>query len=786
MYVCGDFFMKKEKILIIVESPGKIKTIKKCLPLDKDFIVLASVGHIADLSNKYKYNLGIDIDNNFKPNYILSKDKIDILNAIINATTLSSKVLIATDADREGECIASLIKDRIQSSNKTIKRITFKAIKQKEIIEGINNQREIDTNLVDAAITRRALDRIVGYMASPFVISNLGKGVSAGRVQSVALKLVVEREFEIANFDKEEYWTIKANLGKTNKSSFVSFLDKIKVKTKEEAEKIKNELENSMFIVADVKNKPKDRNPPEPLITSTLQMLAASKYKISVSNTMEAAQALYESGHISYMRTDSKRISDEAISDISAWIKNNHPNCLPKKRNSFKNKDSAQDAHEAIRPTDINKLPASYLETNQDKIYKLIWDITVASQMTPAIYNTTSVKIVTNKGKELKANGRVLVDSGWLVITSKADIDDHDEKDNLLPVLNSGDKLQLFDNEVTIEQKFTQPPTRYKQETLIRELEKRGIGRPATYASIMAKICETRGFVSKLKDFLYPTKEGVDLVKLLDKHFSFMKYEYTSKMEDKLELIAKGQCTYLETIKEFFDEFNNELIEANIKQVNEKLNNPVLENKEEAEKKTQKSSESDENTKQSSVKISENAEIKKQIDCKNTGFFCQMCRYPMILRQSSIGYFLGCSGFPHCKHVLPCKVIDNVITPINDIKPAPENVKCPKCKDKMLISSGRYGEFYRCKAFPQCNGKLKIPYGKECPECGGELYKTIFLKPPYDGPVLCCMQYPNCNYIEKMSEESKNWMDTHTHVIKDINNNIKNIKKCTLAPGTDI
>ena len=761
--------MRKEKILIIVESPGKIKTIKKYLPEDKDFIVLASIGHIADLSNKYKYNLGIDINNNFKPNYILSKDKVDVLNAIINAATLSSKILIATDGDREGECIASLINDRIKGCNKKIKRIVFKEIKKNDIINGINNERDLDENLVDAAITRRALDRIVGYMASPFVISNLGKGVSAGRVQSVALKLVVERESEIANFDKEEYWTIKANLGKTENATFTAFLDKVKAPNEEEALFLKKELENSVFVVADVKNKAKDRNPPEPLITSTLQMFAASKYKISVTSTMEAAQALYESGHISYMRTDSKRLSDEAVTEISEWIKNTHPNYLPKQRNVFKNKDSAQDAHEAIRPTDINKLPLAIAncQTDQDKVYKLIWDITVASQMTPAVYNTTSMKIVTNKGRELKVNGRVLANPGWLIITTKADIDDVDEKDNLLPILNGGDKLKLFGN-ITIEQKFTQPPSRYKEETLIRELEKKGIGRPATYASIMAKICQTRGYISKRNSLLFPTKEGVALVNLLDKYFSFMKYEYTSKMEDKLELIAKGKCTYLETIKEFFNEFNNELIEANVKQVAGKLKQASLTKTEDVEKKNETGANS-------------NQSIGAQIDCKNTGFFCELCKYPMILRQSSIGYFLGCSGFPHCKHVLPCKVIDNVITPFDEIKAAPENVKCPKCKEQMLISSGRYGDFYRCKAFPQCNGKSKIPFGKECPECGGDLYETIFMKPPYEGAVLCCMQYPKCSHIEKLVDK-KDWKEVQAIKIKEINDNIRDVKKCIPSP----
>ena len=765
--------IRKEKILIVVESPGKINTIKKYLPDDgKSYILLASVGHISDLSDRYKYNLGVDIDNDFKPHYILNKDKMDVLNAIIDASSLCSKVLLATDEDREGECIAYLICQRLDTCNKPIKRISFNEISRKGILKALSEERDVDKNLVDAAMTRRVLDKIVGYMASPFVIKNLGKGVSAGRVQSVALKLIVEREAEIEAFVPREYWNLKANVGKDSTQCFLATLDLKEVATKEQADLLKEELENSIIVVSGIESKPKEKNPPAPLITSTLQMLASSRYRISVTRTMEIAQELYEGGFITYMRTDSKRLSDEAIAGIREYIGNKYPEYLPETKNVYKNKDSAQDAHEAIRPTHIEKLPSKTLENDQARIYKLIWDAAIASQMTPAKYNITTVKLVTNRRKELKATGKVLVSPGWTLVNKKADIEEVDDNDNLLPQLNKGDKLTIYKPGVVSEQKFTQPPSRYKEYTLVAELEKKGIGRPATYASIIKKICETRNFIKKSKDLLIPSEEGKNLVYLLDKNFTFMKYDYTSLMEDNLELIAQGKSTYLETMNSFFVHFNNELIQAYKELSDEKI---ALRNARKAEIEKNRSHRAPREPRPYE-------EDQEPIDKKNTGFFCQACKYPMVLRESGIGYFLGCSNFPHCKNVVQCRVIGNVITPAIIEKPlAPDNVRGPICKDNMVLTSGKYGDFYSCKAYPVCRGKRKVPYGKKCPDCGGELYRTIFMRQPYGGPVLCCMQYPNCTYIEKLNE-SDEWRES----VKEVKNNIKPIIKCKLAPGGDI
>ena len=696
--------MPKEKILIIVESPKKVDTILKYAPDDKDYIVLASYGHIADLSKTGKYHLGIDVDDKFKPHYILDPNKKERLAAIINACTVCDKVLMATDGDREGECIASLIKDRIKTTKKPVKRIVFDEITKEKIKQQINNEREIDENLVNSAKARRALDRIVGYMGSPFIIKRLGSNMSAGRVQSVALKLVVEREKEIQNFKPEEYWIIKANLLKFAEEPFMASLyTKDDIKTKEEAEAIKAELEESSYKITKVTAKPKKRNPFPPLTTSRLQQLASSRFRLSPAKTMSAAQHLYESGTITYMRTDSVRLSNEALDMVRGWIKENYPSCLPDKPNFYKNKNSAQNAHEAIRPSNVNSLPNNNPTTDIDKVYRVIWDSFVTCQMTPAIYDTTSVVITTNQKKELRASGRVLKEPGWLVITNIADEDD--EKENKLPILIVDDVLTLVEPKITTEQKFTQPPPRYKEATLVRELETNEIGRPSTYAAIMQKICETRNFVEKKNEVLHPTESGTKVVELLDKYFSFMKYGYTAEMEKKLDLIEQGEYSYVKAMSEFFDPFKKELDAAY-----------------------------------------------KEYEC-DTDYTCNKCGSGMILKKSSFGYFLGCSAYPDCKTIMECEVDgDKIVVKEKKKEFAPEDVSCPKCNAKMVLRNGKFGEYYACSDYPNCFGNRKKPYGKKCPTCGKELFRTVFTRPPMQGAVLCCTGYPSCDYVEKLDE----------------------------------
>ena len=696
--------MAKQKILIIVESPNKIKKISESLPNDAEYSVLASYGHISDLAKTGPYNLGITVHNNFHPTYVLSPDKKPKLAAILEMTKWCDKVLIATDKDREGECIGYLIAEKLSTYHKPIKRITFDEITKKGIKEGIEAERDIDVNIVKAAQARRVLDRIVGYIGSPFIIKRFGKGTSAGRVQSVALKMITEREEEIQTFKPDEYWIIKASLQKNNETFTAQYYSKNKVQDEESAKKIHEELKFATYIVDKVSAKEKKRNPPIPLNTAKLQMFASSRYRISPTKTMEAAQKLYENGLISYIRTDSLRLSDDALVSIRNWLSENYINALPASPNFFKNSDAAQNAHEAIRPTDVFVLPEKDPITNEQKIYKLIWEITVACQMKPALYDTTSVVIKTNGKKELRASGRVLKDLGWLAITQQADIEDDDNKDDRLPMLKEGNEIYLSSKGINLEQKFTLPPPRYKEATLIKELEKNGIGRPATYAAITSKILE-RNFVHIANDVLVPSDLGKKIVETLDKYFSFMKYDFTANMEKQLDLIEDKKFTYEQLIYEFYTLFGKEIAKA-------------------------KSS------------------------MAETEFVCSACGSGMVLKTSAYGHFLGCESYPNCKNIVSCVVVDNkIIQKIEEKVKAPDDVKCPKCNSNMYKKIGMYGEFYCCETFPVCTGKSKVPIpNSSCPKCGDKLFKTIFTKPPHQGVVICCMNYPNCKFVKKVED----------------------------------
>ncbi len=694
--------MRKEKVLIIVESPKKTKSIQNYLPKDKEFIILASRGHVVDLSKRYKYNLGININKDYEPHFIINNDKLDILQSIIDSATLVDKVLLCTDPDREGEAIAYHIANRIKQAGKPIKRVEFREITKKGVQEGIANERDIDMRLVNAAISRRVLDRVVGYLGSPFVIKRLGKGVSAGRVQSVALRLVTEREKEIENFKPVEYWAIKANLSKFAEGQFVAnYHQKADIPNEEEALAIKKELESASYKIVKIEAKPKKRNPYPPLDTARLQMAASSRFKLSSGRTMDAAQKLYEDGKITYMRTDSMRISEEAIAMVRDWIKTNYPNCLPDKANFYKNSDSAQDAHEAIRPTDVSVLPSKRPASDEEKVYRVIWDSFVTCQMNPAIYDTTSVTIKTDGNRELRANGRILRELGWLTIAG-IDKGDDDSTDAKLPSLIENDILTLVPPGVIADQKFTEPPRRYKEASLVEELKKRKIGRPSTYATIMNTICEARNFVTKKNEVLFPTDVGRDLTDLLCKYFTFMNYDYTANLEDMLEgKVSSGEMTYVDLMNEFFPKFKEEVDKA--------------------------------------YKESENY----------TEYTCGKCGAEMLLKKSSLGNFLGCSNYPNCKSILPCEVVDGKIVIIKKELPKAENAECPKCGGPMVVRVGKFGEFLSCASYPNCNGQRKKPAGKKCPECGRDLFKTYFANPPNQGEVFCCTGYPDCKHVEK-------------------------------------
>ncbi|HUU87002.1 MAG TPA: type I DNA topoisomerase [Candidatus Glassbacteria bacterium] len=732
---------KGQKVLIIVESPAKIKSIIKFLPKDGNkYQVLPTVGHVAELSKKGKYNLGIDLEKKYKPSFIISDNRIDVMKALVDGAREADKILVATDDDREGEHIGASVIQRLNTTGKIVKRIKFQEITKTAFSASLNKEGEIDEKLVQAAISRRVLDRMVGFLVSPLVIKRLGKGLSAGRVQSVALRLVVEREKEIEAFTPEEYWVIHSHL--LTSSSDIPIIAKLvdKITNKKDALDIKKELEKSSYKVIKIVANETKRYPPKPIITSDLQKLGSSRYSFAAKRTMKAAQTLYENGKITYLRTDSVRQSEEAVDAIRAFLKKDHPKALPAKPNIYKNKDAAQDAHEAIRPTYLDSLPVDKPTTDEEKLYKIIWEVTVASQMKPALFDSTSVTIVTDKKKELKANGRVLKELGWLAVTKHVNVEKEDTKDSKLPILKKNEALNLTKPNVTAEQKFTKPPSRFSDATLVQELKDKGIGRPSTYADIMGKISDRQYVVRKGKT-LAATDTGKKLVEFLKKYFDFMEYDYTADMETQLDKIGSGKQTYIRMMDKFYPSLKKMVDDA--------------------------------------YHDTESAEFK---------FACDKCGKPMYIRKSNFGFFLGCSGYNPksddcCKNIIPCEMIDGKITPLDKKNnSAPDNVKCPKCKGPMIISNGKYGKVYRCDE-SGCNGYRKIPYGKKCPRCKGELYRTVFTKPPHKGPVLCCMEYPKCKYVENLNEDGfdkdrKKQYDTY----KKMKKNVEDYRKNAFSP----
>lgn len=683
------------KILVVVESPPKGRKIEKFL--GKDYVVRASFGHICDLVTSSKNRLGVDVEHDFKPIYGFLSDKKDRITSIVDAAMDSDIVYLASDPDREGEAIAFHVAQAIGTS-KPIKRVHFREITKEGVRQGISNLMELDQNIYDAQQARRVLDRLVGYMVSPFLIKTFGPNMSAGRVQSVAVRLVVDREREIENFKPEEYWPISVTLSKKDESFTAKLVNKIT--NKSDAEKIKTELESDLYKVIEVSAEEKVKSAPACLITSSLQMVCAKKFGLAAARTMKCAQTLYEAGYVTYIRTDSPRCSPESIEMVRDWIKANGYD-LPAKPNQFKTKDSAQNAHEAIRPTDVSKKATTLLISDEEKkVYSLIWEYFVASQMKPALYDTVQVSIKSSSNHLLKAQGRVLKYRGWLDISGDNDKNE-DDATVKLPLLVLGDKLTLTTPGVRTEQKFTQPPSRYKEHSLIKELEKRGIGRPATYAQTMAKLTE-RAYVEKKKDTFHATDTGKKVVDTLCKHFNFMEYQYTADMEEQLDLIEAGKLSYLGMMKSFFPNFSNQLQKAQL------ANEP------------------------------------------DYGIVCNICSKAMYLCVSKFGHYMLCSGSPVCKNIQNCDMVDD--KPVLKNHRTVDGVFCPKCNGGMKLREGRFGQFYSCALYPKCNGSGKVPFGKKCSKCNiNELYVTSF-----DGvKKLACMGYPDCKNIENIPIDNK-------------------------------
>jgi DNA topoisomerase-1 len=705
--------------LVVVESPAKSKTISKIL--GPDYTVRATYGHIIDLPTGKGTGLAIDIDNGFVPKYEVIPDKRDKVRAILDAARASDQIFLASDADREGEMISHHVASQLDKLGIPMKRITFSEITPAAIKKAVANPRDIDEHLVKAQMARRVLDRIVGFMASPYISKLFGDvGLSAGRVQSVALRLIVDREKEIESFVPETYFTIDVTLSK-GKDKFVARLTK-KITTDDEAKKAKEDLLKAKYTVTSVVAEQKQVPPPPPLTTAKLQQEASAKYKLPVERTSKAAQSLYEDGLVTYIRTDSVRSSPESVEALREYIKAQGFG-LPGSPNTFKNKDASQDAHEAIRPTDVKILKPNLVDDDQKKVYELIWTMFVASQMTPVVNDVVQVTLTTDNGYELKADGKIQKDAGWLKV---ADAFVKKTKDVVLPSISKGDSPGLVDPKVVVDKKKTQPASRFNDGTLVKELERKDIGRPSTYASIIARIANRKYVVKTAKGF-QPTDLGRKVSDELMKFFSFMDYKYTAHMEKKLDKMAEGKLDYVEMLTEFFNEFKKEFHKARGSQ------GQVLD------------------------------------------FPCPICGDSMVVRKSSFGFFAGCVKYPECKTIIGIS-IDNGVVTRRDTKPqADESIKCPDCDSGMVLrTDGRFGPFYSCSRYPKCLGKRKVPFGKKCPKCNNELFATLF----NDVVKLACMGYPNCKHVENLPEGAEvNWANPEKITPPKYSNKVEKVLK---------
>lgn len=544
------------KTLIIVESKAKAQSIQKYL--GDDFEVQACYGHIADLPTN---QMGIDIKNNFEPTYMLMKDKVSTLQAILDSTKNCDNIILASDPDREGEKIAWDLNRYLKGFNKPIKRALFGEITKKGIKDGIKNKKEIDQNLVSSQENRRIIDRLVGFSCSPFISNHYKTNLSSGRVQSAVTKLIVDLEKSIENFKREEFWNISAKFGTKNKQTFAAKFD-IKIKDKAEADNYVDKISSEEgFLVSSVQSQNKPKGPFAPLITIKLQQVMAKDHGWDAERTMKAAQFLYESGYITYLRTDSVRISDDALTPAREYL-SSKGFAIPKSPMKYEDKGNAQAGHECLRPTNIETSPDSgMLAGDEKKVYRTIFEHFLASQMTPAIYSTMQIRLVGIKNNKLvfKTSGRALKDPGYLAIFGDKEVGTID-----LPILEKGEPVRLDTKSIKPEQKFTQPPSRYNDFTILEELEAKGIGRPATYASII-KTITARNYVEKQGATFRPTTIGRNITELLEQFFSFVSYDYTSNMEIKLDKIADGTLSSLEVLKEFYGEFKKQLDAAYIK-----------------------------------------------------------------------------------------------------------------------------------------------------------------------------------------------------------------------------
>ena len=681
--------MAKAKELVIVESPSKAKTIEKYL--GGSYKVKASMGHLRDLP---KSKLGVDLEHGFVPEYIPVKEKRELIEELKAESKKAPVVYLATDPDREGEAISWHLKELLGLSDEKAKRVTFNEITKKVVTESIQHPRTIDQDLVDAQQARRVLDRIVGYQISPLLWRKVKRGLSAGRVQSVATRMVVDREEEIRSFQSEEYWLLDAYLKRSREEQsfrtrfYGTAEKKVELHTEQEVETVRLAVENSTFTVRSVKRTEKQRSPAPPFITSTLQQEASRRLNMTPRRTMSVAQQLYEgveiTGHgsiglISYMRTDSLRLSDEAVASARQFIQNNYgQEFCPAKPRLFKTKAGAQDAHEAIRPTDVTLTPdlvRKDLTQEQYRLYRIIWGRFTACQMANAVYDNLAVEAESN-GYLFRASSSVMKFPGYTAVYEEATDEEQKPADSMLPDLQEGERLFL--DKMIPEQQFTQPPARYTEATLIRAMEEKGIGRPSTYAPTISTIT-AHDYVLKEGKYLKPTPLGEIVTGLMKDHFSdIVDLKFTNHMEARLDEIESGNASWQDVMTEFYDDFAAEMEAAETAMDGQRIKIPDI--------------------------------VSDEV--------CDVCGKPMLIKKGRFGQFLGCSGFPECTFTKPI-VVD---------MPG----KCPKCGSRILKRTSKKGYvFYACERGTDCGFiTWDVPTKDVCPQCG----KTMF-KPSGRGPL---------------------------------------------------
>jgi DNA topoisomerase I len=773
------------KGLVIVESPGKVKLIQKYL--GKGYTVEASFGHVKDLP---KSTLGVDVDNNFDTEYIVIPGKEKILAKLKKLALGMDHIYLAPDPDREGEAMAAHLAEELGDGGKgknkkkrkkgdqngdRIRRVTFNEITQRAVREAFEHPRDIDRDLVDAQQARRVLDRLVGYQVSPLLWDKVRRGLSAGRVQTVALRLIVDRERDIKAFEKKEYWTIDANLAGPKPPAFdARFVgrneEKVEVTNGEDAEKIRAGLEDANWLVRTVDRKERRRNATPPFTTSKLQQDSSRKLRFSVKRTMIIAQRLYEGvelgeegvvGLITYMRTDSTRVSNEALSEVREYIQKQYGGqYLPESANTFKSKKGAQEAHEAIRPTSAMRHPdqiKQYLKEDEFKVYKLIWQRFVASQIAPAVFDQTTVDIDA-KSKHatfwFRVTGSVLKFDGFLKVykeSKEGEDDDDEELKHKLPPLEPGQKLTL--KSLNSEQHFTEPPPRYNEASLVKELEERGIGRPSTYSAILSTIQE-RQYVQKVGGKFSPTEIGLVVTDLLVENFrDIFDIQYTARLEEQLDEVEDGKEKWTDALDEFYKKFAKDLRYAekhmeNIKRMEkptdekcERCGSPLVIKWGKHGSFYACSSYDKENkdscnfTKENPINLPDldSADVQETTQEE----YCENCGRVMVLKRGRFGQFMACTGYPDCKTT---RRLDQG----KRVPDIPLDEPCPKCGRNLMIRHGRFGEFTACSGYPECKFVKQNFIGMKCPLCSdGELVEKKARK---GNTFYGCSNYPKCKF----------------------------------------